>query len=378
MRLATFIETAKEDILAEAVSYARTLPVLKDATELQLRNHFPRVLDAICKDLRTYQTRKQSIAKSRGRGRAFRETAAHAHGRQRALGGLQIEELIAEYRALRSSVLRLWGDAAVPDEESLREVGRFNEAIDQAVAESVRDFVAETEKWQQIFLGILGHDLRSPLNALALTTRMLAQTAPESLASSIAVLTRSERRMTSLLDSLLEYNRSVVGGGMTIQRQLTDLGKVCSDEVELHLAAHPGARIELEVRGDGRGLFDAYRVSEALDNLVANAVKHGVPNEPVIVRLEGETSAIRLVVENGVAREISTAEFEPLFEPLHRGAIQRPGSERTHLGLGLFIARQIARAHGGDLSGDSSAGKVRFAIWLPKVDATDSSEADAT
>jgi hypothetical protein len=107
MRLATFIETAKEDILAEAVSYARTLPILKDATELQLRNHSPRVLDAICKDLRTSQSRRQSIAKSRGHGPAFRDTAAHAHGRQRAMGGLQIEELIAEYRALRSSVLRL-------------------------------------------------------------------------------------------------------------------------------------------------------------------------------------------------------------------------------------------------------------------------------
>lgn len=366
MNLATFIETAKEGILAEAVDYARTLPPLKNASESQLRNHLPRVLEAICKDLRTSQSRTQSIAKSHGQAPPSHESAAHVHGRERALGGLHIEELIAEYRALRSSVLRLWGDAHRPDDDSIREVGRFNEAVDQAVAESVKDFVAETEKWQQIFLGILGHDLRSPLNAMALATRLLEQSAPESLSPSISVLARSERRMNSLLDSLLEYNRSILGGGMTIHRQMTDLGTACAEELEILRAAHPDAKIELEVGGDAQGLFDLYRVREALANLVTNAVKHGMPNERVSVRLESDASALRIAVENAVVRDIPASEFERLFEPLHRGATPCPGSDRTHLGLGLFIARQIARAHGGNVVGDSSAGKVRFTIHLPR------------
>lgn len=158
MLLADFIEFAKEQILAESVAYAKTILSLKDEEEAVLRNHLPKVLEAISADLRNPQSRTESIAKSLGRAPAVgHETAAETHGLSRARSGLHIEQVVAEYRALRSCVLRLWADAAPPHADALQDVGRFNEAIDQALAESVRVYAGEVERWQQLFLGVLGH-----------------------------------------------------------------------------------------------------------------------------------------------------------------------------------------------------------------------------
>ncbi|MBT2333640.1 HAMP domain-containing histidine kinase [Variovorax paradoxus] len=372
MQIATFIERSKEKILAESVAYARTIVSLKDEEEAVLRNHLPLVLEAISADLRTPQSRTESIEKSHGSPLANigdPETAAETHGLMRARSGLHIEQVVAEYRALRSCVLRLWSEAEAspPGADTVQDVGRFNEAIDQALAESVRVYAAEVERWRQIFLGVVGHDLRTPLNAVSLTAELLTQVAPKDLALPTERLRRSVSRMASLLDSLLEYNRAGLGGGMTVERLPVDLAKACGEEVELQRDAFPGARIELIVRGDTGGEFDGSRIREALGNLITNAVKHGLPSEPVVVRLEGDESSIRLAVENAAAGSISSGEMELLFEPLRRGAVQRPGSDRSHLGLGLFIVRQIARAHGGEVSGHSESRKVRFTVTLPRV-----------
>jgi hypothetical protein len=120
MKLADFIDFAKDEILADAVAKA---------------------LEAISADLRTAQSRTESIDKSHGLAPATaidQASAAETHGLLRARSGLQIEQVFAEYRALRSSVLRLLSEAAPPGREAVRDVGRFNEAIDQALAESVR------------------------------------------------------------------------------------------------------------------------------------------------------------------------------------------------------------------------------------------------
>jgi len=234
MNIATFIELSREQILAESVAYARTILALQDEDEAVLRNHLPRVLEAISADLRTSQSRTESIEKSHGLASASgegHETAAETHGLVRARGGLHIEQLVAEYRVLRSCVLRLWSEASLPDPDALQDAGRFNEAVDQAIAESVRVYSAEVERWRAIFLGVLGHDLRGPLNAIVMSGELLAQVAPPELASPTATLKRSAARMASLLDSLLEYNRAGLGSGMAIQRLPVDLEATCSEEL---------------------------------------------------------------------------------------------------------------------------------------------------
>jgi signal transduction histidine kinase len=343
---------------------------LKDEEEGVLRNHLPKILQAISADLRSKQSRTESIEKSLGRApptSAGEPTAAETHGVLRARSGLHVEQLAAEYRALRSCVLRLWGDAFAANADAVRDIGRFNEAVDQALAESLRKYAAEVERWQQIFLGVLGHDLRGPLNAISLTAQVMALRAPETLSASAATLTRGTRRMAELLDSLLEYNRAGLGAGMAIEAAPGDLEATCKEELDLQRAAHPGARIELAVQGDTRLDFDSSRMCEALGNLVTNAVKHGLPSEPVVVKLSGGVDAVSLSVEIAVSKHIPSSDIERLFEPLRRGSEERPKSDRSHLGLGLFIARQIARAHGGDVTGVSTPQKICFTVTVPRT-----------
>lgn len=192
----------------------------------------------------------------------------------RAQSGIDIEQLVAEFRALRSSILRLWTETYPIGPDTIHDITRFNEAIDQAVAESVQFYARERERWREIFLGVLGHDLRGPLNAVALMVELMARqgTAP---AQQTAMLERGVHRMKTLLDSLLEYSRSNLGVGMVLHLAPTDLAAACSEEVQLQRLAHPGARIEFSAQGPTEGTYDASRVREALGNLVSNAVKHG-------------------------------------------------------------------------------------------------------
>lgn len=380
MLIAHFIEHAEDEILAEAVAYARTLISLKDEGERVLRDHLPKILEAISADLRTAQSRTESIQKSHGNvlgERTVSRTAAETHGVLRARSGLHVEQLAAEFRALRSSVLRLWGVSCVQDADSVRDVGRFNEAVDQAFAESLREYAAEVERWQQIFLGVLGHDLRGPLNAVSLTAEIMARRAPEALAGPAAMLTRGTRRMAVLLDSLLEYNRAGLGAGMEIQTAPGDLGTMCAEELETLRSALPYARISLSVRGNTQMEFDNSRMCEVLHNLVTNAVKHGLHPEPVTVDVEGNDLSIRVSVQNAVAQSIPPSEIERLFDPLRRGTDDRPRTDRSHLGLGLFIARQIARAHGGDVTGHSTPRTICFTLTAPKVPAKFHRSSDA-
>ena len=363
MRLATFLEDSREEILDQSVAFARTIPALAKLEEHHLRNHLPELLKAISADLRTAQSRTESIEKSHGdAATAEGQTAAQTHGLLRARLGLSIEQLVAEYRALRSSVLRLWVEAHAAAPTAPADILRFNEAVDQAVAESVEFYAGERERWRQIYLGVLGHDLRGPLNALSLTIDVM-RAEGSGPPQYTAMLGRGVKRLTSLLDSLLEYSRASMGVGMTMQRETIDLALACGEEMELLRAAAPGSQIEFSASGNTRGNFDASRVREALGNLVSNAVKHGDPSKGVSVAVHGEADEVRIVVTNG--GDIPADEFPMLFEPLYRRTGPATHTEHTHLGLGLFIARQIARAHDGDLAGTCIDHQVTFTIVLP-------------
>lgn len=367
MRLHDFLDQARERILAESVAYAATLPVLGGESLEALRDHLPLVLDAIARDLEQPQSRAQSIAKSQGLGPATgAESAAQTHGALRARSGLTIEQLVAEYRVLRSSVLRLWADAAEPDEHVLADTMRFNEAIDQAVAESVAFHAAELERWRAIFLGVLGHDLRGPLNAMLLTAEVLRQEVTGAAAMHAQALLRNGRRLEALLDSLLEYNKSRLGVGMAIDRSRVDVAHLCRQEVRLLHDALPDVAIVFDAKGDTNGDFDGSRVREALANLVFNAAQHSTPaGTPITITLRDRGDAVEVSTENE-SDPIPPDVLQGLFEPLRRRSAGAGGSRRN-LGLGLFIVREIARAHGGDASVAMTGRRVRFTIVLPKA-----------
>ena len=364
MRLATFLETAQIQILEEAAAFAKTIPALQHMDDKALRDHLPEVLEAISADLRTPQSRAESISKSHGAAPAApSQTSAQTHGLTRAQDGIDIEQLVAEFRALRSSILRLWSEAHPEAPNAIEDIMRFNEAIDQAVAESVKFYAEERERWRNIFLGVLGHDLRGPLHAISLTVAIMRLQAVAPVEQT-ALLTRGVVRMKAMLDTLLEYSRSTLGLGMALQRVPVDLAVACAEELELQRAAHPEVQIDFIAQSPAEGVFDASWVREALGNLVSNAVKHGDEGQAITVQVEGDDDTVRVWVEN--PGDLQSEDIDKLFEPLRQGKSNSDRPDRTHLGLGLFIVQQVAQAHGGSITGSSTEHRVRFTLELPR------------
>jgi signal transduction histidine kinase len=196
MRLSKFIVQNMERILQEWEAFAASLlPAAAEMTPLALRNHAQYILEAVAKDLTVPQTRHAQSEKSKGRAAqeaGAPETAAQTHAVLRARSGFDINQLVAEYRALRASVLRLWIDTGPLEESSVDDIIRFNEAIDQAIAESVGHFHTQVERTRNLLLGMLGHDMRSPLNAILMTASHLAAlNAGEQVSLAAARLIRS-------------------------------------------------------------------------------------------------------------------------------------------------------------------------------------------
>jgi signal transduction histidine kinase len=285
-------------------------------------------------------------------------SAAGTHALHRAHSGYSISNLVSEYRALRASVLRLWADA--PEQAAApEEITRFNEAIDEAIAESVSHFTAEVERWRAIFLGVLGHDLRSPLSAIVMTSELIARMAVDApVATAAQRLIRSGERMRELLDKLLVYNRVQMGVGFEVHRVDVDLARACREEIEMLQASMPGTRIEFEAPQALRGAFDAGRVREALANLVVNAWKYGTPDGAIQIALRDAGDGAELVVRNpGVPMPRET--FDLMFEPLRRGGVSGGEAERASLGLGLFSSARSRRRMAGP-SGASRRTGTRF------------------
>lgn len=372
MRLADFILSDMEAILAEWEAFAATrLPAAERMTPLALRDHAKQILQAVVKDLNTLQTRDDQAAKSMGlapKSIDTPETAAETHAVLRARSGFDINQLAAEYRALRASVLRLWLDSVSPDDTQAEDMIRFNEAIDQALAESINFFSAQVEQSRNLLLGMLGHDMRSPLQIILLTAEhLVALSRDEEVSEAASLLIKSGGRMRSLLDDLVDFNRVNLGVGIGITPADVDLAALFGDQLEQLRVAHPERRLEFNVTGDTHGYFDGMRLERVLDNLVVNAMKYGAKDAPVRVSIAGEETDVRLEVANeGPA--IDRAVLEQLFDPLRRGPghEERPSSDGS-LGLGLYIAREIVRAHGGQIEARSDSRETVFVVRLPRA-----------
>ena len=375
MRLAEFIRTNREPILAEWETFARTCaPASRTMDITALRDHANEMLTVIATDLSTPQDKAAQAEKGMGQAEADDPslvTAAEEHGAGRAESGFTVAQMVAEYRALRASVIRLWTrEIGALEAEDIEDLTRFNEAIDQSLAESVERYNEELEQAKEIFLAILGHDLRLPLGAIYMSATFMLDLEElkephKTLTSRIA---SSATRTLAMVGDLLDFTRGRLGGGIPVVCTDVSMGRVVHDVVDEICAAHPGRQVKIETRGDEVGCWDAARIGQAVSNLVGNAIQHGSPDAPIEVEVRGDGDHVLISVHNG-GTVIAPAQLDGIFNPMKsRQAPTGGGGPTGSLGLGLYIAERIVTAHQGQLDVQSTKEKgTTFTIRLPRT-----------
>lgn len=374
MTLSSFITENMDAIVAEWLSFAMTMePAASTMSVLALRDHAKPILQAIAKDLDSNQTAHAQSEKSKGLApaRSARETAAAAHGALRHVSGFDLSQLGAEYRALRASVIRLWMQKNVSqlDSDVIEDMIRFNEAVDQAVAESTVRYAAELALSRDTFMAILAHDLRSPLSAIGMLSRMLERNADTDTTRERAIqIQRCTTEMGSMIRDLLEYTRTNLGKGIPVQPIDCDVAKLCREALDEVRAAHPAQEFILLAPENLPGRVDAARLRQVLSNLLNNAIQYTDPGCPITLAASANDEAILLSVKN-VGLPIPPDSLQVIFDPLVQLSVQSAVKEEqpsTNLGLGLFIAREVAVGHHGTITVTSSReeGTV-FTVRLP-------------
>ncbi len=248
-------------------------------------------------------------------------------------------------------------------------VGIIGSASDITREKRVQDELAHAVTFREQLMGILGHDLRSPLSAISAAAGLLRRRddlAPP-VREHVERINRAATRMTEMIRTLLDFTQVRFHGVLPVTPAPTDLGDVARAIVDELRAAEPDRAIDLEVRCDARGHWDPARLAELMSNLVGNALVHGAGGEPVHVLIDDAGDEVRLRVHNGgaaIAPEVQAR----LFEPFRRGAGRTSTARAGGLGLGLYIVRQIVLAHGGTISVESTeGGGTTFTVRLPRA-----------
>jgi signal transduction histidine kinase len=371
MRLADFILTNLESILQKWEDFARTILPDADMSVDELRDHAAQMLHEIAADMKTSQTSIEQAMKSEGRApRGTDDTAAETHADTRLVSGFSMDQMVSEYRALRASVLLLWSQRIKTGIEfELEDMTRFNECIDQMLAESVGRYSRSVTQANNLFLGILAHDLRTPLGAIGLGAEILlrAEEIGDRYTGISARIFRSAKRAGKIVENLLDFTRAHTSAGLSVKPERANLKTVCEGIVEEVRIHHPGRTITFDARGQFDGTFDATRIEQALCNLIENAAVHGAADGVVTVRLHAEDGDAELTVHNdGVP--IDARDLPHIFDPMTRYS-QHAADERgasSGLGLGLYIANQIVTAHKGKITVDSTPERgTTFRVKLP-------------
>lgn len=367
---AKFLRDNAEEILRAWDDFAST--VQHEGIELDmkgLRDHAAQILDAIADDMDQPQSATQQVAKSRGEVvplSGASDTAAETHADTRIDAGFSIGAMITEYRALRASVLRLWSQRWQQAElRDIEQITRFNEAIDQAIAESVSRYTLQTKNANDLFIGVLGHDIRNPIGTIVMATEYLVRSGKLD-ANAAKPIRQSVERIRVLTEQVLDVTRGQTGTPMPIERSLINVADVAANIVLETRTGHPDANLELQVdKGEFVGEWDAGRLGQLFSNLLANAVQYGARETPIVLRLSRSDDAVRIEVRNH-GQVIAAADRGRIFDALARGKSGEERRRREGLGLGLYICKEIVLAHGGsiDVTSDQMEGTC-FSVRLP-------------
>jgi signal transduction histidine kinase len=375
MRLHEYIRDHREEVMAEWETFARTVSPAGGTMDVEaLRDHGDEMLTVIAADLMTAQTSREQTEKSKGNAAVAEgeATAAEEHGAARAVSGFTIEEMVAEYRALRASVLSLWtAEVGELKTEDIADLMRFNEAIDQSLAESVTEFTENVEESKEMFVAILGHDLRTPLGAIYTSAKFMLDTGElkEPHLSLAARIAGSATRTMAMVGDLLDFTRSRLGGGIPVVREEMNLSKLLHEAVDEVSAAHPDSDFRVDTREEQSGEWDGPRLSQALINLIGNAGEHAPDGTGVEVTLDGAGDDVVITIQN-MGPVIPGDRLDGLFNPMKASKDRNAtpsGGPTGNLGLGLYIAERIVHAHGGRIDVRSSEEEgTTFTVYLPR------------
>ena len=375
MRLSEFIVQNADRIVDEWERFAETItPAAEHMDSVALRDHAKAILLAASRDMTTAQTASEQQAKAEGEGpdkTPSLDEAAASHGELRHTVGFDLVQMTSEFRHLRACVIRLWVDSLpFPEHGHFQDMIRFNEAIDEALAESTAAYADQVNRSRDIFLAILGHDLRAPLQAVSMSTEMLERKAKLDVdaLNYVNAIKNGARHMGSMVSDLLAFVRSRLGSQLPIAPVSMDLGEACRAALAEACAGQPDCEPVLTIDGPVQGEWDRGLINQLLQNLIGNALQHGSHSRVVTVTLTGGAEQVLLSVHNR-GTPIDEGSLATLFDPLVRSPsedVSLPGTS-TSLGLGLYIVKESVNAHGGTIEVTSTAAEgTTFTVVLPK------------
>jgi sigma-B regulation protein RsbU (phosphoserine phosphatase) len=224
----------------------------------------------------------------------------------------------------------------------------------------------QTAELREQFIAVLGHDLRNPLAAIVATAGLLQrrEKLSDEGARFLRLMDGSAQRMTALIDNVLDLARGRHGGGFTLDRRIESIECTLQQVVDELKATHPDRQIWTDWAVTGEIALDHRRIAQMVSNLVANALAHGAPDQPISVL--GSSTAQRFEVSvTNAGTPIPPAAMERLFQPFFREDVR---SNQQGLGLGLYIVAEIAKAHGGSVDVASTADATTFTVHIPAGD----------
>ncbi|HEX4505592.1 MAG TPA: HAMP domain-containing sensor histidine kinase, partial [Alphaproteobacteria bacterium] len=222
----------------------------------------------------------------------------------------------------------------------------------------------EASELREQFIAVLGHDLRNPLASIVGAARLLRREVQSDKALKILqMMETSVDRMAGLIDDVMDFARGRLGSGIDLHRTISPLEPVLRHVVEELEASHPSRDFICEFDLPEPLSFDGGRIGQLVSNLLGNALTHGDPKAPVRLGAIAQAGELQVWVANA-GPPIPAKAMERLFQPFFRGEVR---ASQQGLGLGLHIASEIARAHGGSLVVHSDEAETRFTLTMPLV-----------
>jgi signal transduction histidine kinase len=373
MRLAAFIRNDLRQISAEWERFAGSLKPEREFSSLILRDDIVNFLMEIAADMDRAQSAAGQHEKSEGGAKPSQviDDASTRHVEMRLKMGVSPEQLFSEFRALRATVIRLWlGGSVKFGRDSLHDLIRFNEAIDEIIMATLAKYTEEVAKSRDMFLGILAHDLRSPLSAVLGAAELLSRaTGSERRMRFLSLIQRSMGRISLMVTDLIELTRVRLGSGMELHQSSTTIRRVCASAIGEMRAIYRDRILHLECDDEIPGEWDEFKLIQVLSNLLGNAIQHGSAGSPITLSARSTEDGVEFSVHNE-GRAIPTDVIPRLFDSFSQVGIAGKSSDEfsTSIGLGLYIAKEIVELHRGAIEVQSSNETgTDFIVRLPSA-----------